>query len=148
MNKVILVGRLGKDPELGYTQSGTPNCKFSLATTEFSKDKDGTPGQKTMWHNIVIWGKTAENVAKYIRKGSQVLVEGKINNRSYVDKSGEKKYISEVTCYSVEFLDSKIKKQDGNNNQYPKDKGNPYDRNSNNNGNSNNNNADDDDIPF
>ena len=94
-NKVILIGNLGKDPELKTMANGTNMATFSLATTEVFKDKSGNKNQKTCWHNIVIWGKLAEIAGQYLQKGSQVYLEGQIDNRSY-EKDGVKKYVSEV----------------------------------------------------
>jgi len=96
VNKAILVGNLGKNPELRYTASGQAVASFSLATSENYKDKSGVKQTKTTWHNIVIWGKLGEIANQYLKKGSTVYIEGKIENRSYDDKDGNKKYISEV----------------------------------------------------
>jgi len=96
VNKAILIGRLGKDPELRYPQGGDSVCNFSIATSEKWKDKSGEKKEKTVWHNIVIWGKLAEIANQYMKKGSRVYLEGAIENRSYEDKQGVKKYVSEV----------------------------------------------------
>ncbi|MBL8028744.1 MAG: single-stranded DNA-binding protein [Fibrobacteres bacterium] len=96
VNKAILVGNLGKNPELRYTPSGQAVASFSIATSETFKDKSGTRQTKTTWHNIVIWGKLGEIANQYLKKGSTVYIEGKIENRSYDDKDGNKKYISEI----------------------------------------------------
>lgn len=106
MNRVILVGNLGKDVELRQTKGGTPVANFSLATKEFSKDQSGQSVEKTEWHSIVVWGKTAENVNKYLSKGSKVLVEGKLATRQW-EKDGQKHYSTEVIANGVQFLDSK-----------------------------------------
>lgn len=106
MNKVMLIGHLGKNPELRYTQSGQPVTSFSLATSETFKGKDGQKQTKTTWHNIVIWGKQGEIANQYLKKGQKVYLEGKIDNRSYDDRDGNKKYISEVNVFSMEFLES------------------------------------------
>ena len=105
VNKVILVGNLGKDPEVGYTQSGTALCKFSLATGESYVNNAGERQDKTEWHNIVVWGKQGENVGKYLSKGRQVYIEGKIQTRSWDDeKTGQKKYMTEINAQRVVFL--------------------------------------------
>lgn len=105
VNLVILVGRLGKDPELTYTQSGTARCRFSLATSESYTNNSGERQEKTDWHNIILWGKQAESVSKYLSKGSECYLEGKIENRSWDDqKTGQKKYITEVNARRVVFL--------------------------------------------
>ena len=87
INKAILIGNLGRDPEAKPTQNSTV-CSFSIATNERRKDRDGNWGDHTEWHNIVCWGKTAENVAKYCQKGKQVYVEGRIQTRKWQDKEG------------------------------------------------------------
>jgi len=96
INKVILVGNLGKDPELRTLESGRKVANFSLATTETYKDKNGERVDQTEWHNIVFWGPIADVIEKYLKKGSQVYIEGKIRTRSYDDKEGNKKYITEI----------------------------------------------------
>lgn len=107
VNKVILIGRLGKDPELKYTQSGRAVANFSLATDRSWKGQDGQKQRDTTWHNIVVWGKRAEVVKEYLAKGQQIYIEGRIDNRSYDDKEGNKKYISEVVLEDFAFLGSK-----------------------------------------
>ncbi len=105
VNKVILVGNLGKDPEVGYTQGGTALCKFSLATGESYVNNAGERQDKTEWHNIIVWGKQGENVGKYLSKGRQVYIEGKIQTRSWDDeKTGQKKYMTEINAQRVVFL--------------------------------------------
>ena len=94
MNKVILIGRVGKDPEV-ITSGETKMCKFSLATSEYYKDKAGQRQQSTEWHNIVIWGALVDSAAKYIKKGDEVSVEGKIKTTSY-EKDGVKKYSTSI----------------------------------------------------
>jgi len=116
VNKVILVGNLGKDPELRYTAAGTAVATFSLATTERYKDRDGNPQQKTEWHNIVAWRQLAEICGKYLHKGKQIYVEGKIQNRSYDDRDGNKRYISEVVINEMQMLGSRDDNQQGGGN--------------------------------
>lgn len=104
VNKAILVGNLGKDPELSYTQSGVARSRFSLATTESYNNNAGERQERVEWHNIVVWGKQAEIVSKFLQKGRQVYLEGRIQNRSYDDKDGNKRYISEINANRVIFL--------------------------------------------
>jgi single-strand DNA-binding protein len=106
VNKVILVGNLGKDPELRYTQSGVPFCSFSLATTDNWTDQSGQRQEKTEWHRITVWKKQAENCAKYLRKGSSAYVEGRLQTRSWDDQSGQKRYSTEIVADNVKFLGS------------------------------------------
>ena len=113
VNKVILVGNLGKDPELRYTPSGTAVATFSLATSETYKDRDGNKQTKTEWHNIVVWRQLAEICGKYLHKGKQIYVEGKIQNRSYDDRDGNKRYISEVVMNEMQMLGSRDDNQQG-----------------------------------
>jgi len=108
LNKVMLIGRLGGDPELRYTPQGTPVTRFSLATNDSWKDKQtGEFKDKTVWHRIVVWGRMAEVTSEYLSKGRQVFIEGRIDNRSWEDDQGQKKYISEVVAQRVLFLGSK-----------------------------------------
>ena len=104
VNKVILVGNLGKDPELRYTASGTAVATFSLATSERYKDRDGSQQEKTEWHNIVAWRQLAEICGKYLHKGKQVFIEGKIQTRSYDDRDGNKRYITEIVVDQMQML--------------------------------------------
>ena len=104
VNKAILLGRLGKDPELRYTSSGKAVCSFSLATSERWTGADGQKQESTCWHNIVAWGKQGEVIKEYLSKGRELFIEGRIQNRSYDDKDGNKKYISEVVLQSFSFV--------------------------------------------
>lgn len=104
VNKAILVGNLGKDPELRYTAAGTAVATFTLATTERFKNRNGDQQERTEWHNIVAWGPLAEICGKYLSKGRQVYVEGRIQNRSYDDREGNKRYISEVVISEMQML--------------------------------------------
>ncbi len=113
VNKVILVGNLGKDPELRYTPSGTAVATFSLATTERYKDRDGQRQEKTEWHNIVAWRQLAEICGKFLHKGKQVYIEGKIQTRSYDDRDGNKRYITEIVVDQMQMLGSKDDGQQG-----------------------------------
>jgi single-strand DNA-binding protein len=104
VNKVILVGNLGKDPEVRYTQSGRAVARFSLATSEVWNDAEGNRQERTEWHNIIVWGKQGETCAQYLAKGRQAYVEGSIRSRSYDDKTGQKRYITEIIAQRVRFL--------------------------------------------
>lgn len=104
VNKVILVGNLGKDPDLRYTPSGAAVATFSLATSERFKGKDGQMQDRTEWHNIVVWNKLAEICGKYLHKGKQIYIEGRIQTRSYDDKEGNKRYITEIVAEEMQML--------------------------------------------
>jgi single-strand DNA-binding protein len=105
VNKVIILGRLGQDPELKYTPSGAAVCNFSLATTESWNDKaTGQKQERTEWHRIVVWGKLAELCNQYLSKGRQAFVEGKIQTRSWEDKDGNKRYTTEIAANTVQFI--------------------------------------------
>ena len=104
VNKAILIGNLGKDPELKYTPSGKAVATFSLATTDRWTSQDGQKQEQTVWHNIVAWGRQGELMKEYLSKGRQVYIEGRIVNRSYDDKDGNKRYISEIVVQSFQFI--------------------------------------------
>jgi len=104
VNKVILLGNLGKDPEVKRLDDGRGVANFSLATSETYKNKSGEKVTNTEWHNIVLWSPLADIAENYLKKGSQVYIEGKIANRSYEDKDGVKKYISEVVGREITLL--------------------------------------------
>lgn len=105
VNKVILVGRLGKDPEVRYTSGGKAVANFSVATDESYKDNNGEKVKKTEWHNIVVWGNSVENfVQKYLHKGDMVYIEGKLQTRSWDDKDGNKKYTTEINVMDIKGL--------------------------------------------
>lgn len=103
VNRVILVGNLGADPELKYTQGGRPVCNLRIATTEVFKDKSGQRKENTEWHRIAVWGDQAENCNKYLAKGRSVYVEGRLQTRSY-EKEGQKHYATDVVCDRIVFL--------------------------------------------
>ena len=107
INKAILVGRLGKDPEVRYTPDGMMVTNFTMATDEQWKDKNGDKAQKTEWHKIVTFGKLAEICGKYLVKGKLVFVEGRIQTRSWEDKEGVKRYTTEIVASNMQMLDSK-----------------------------------------
>jgi single-strand DNA-binding protein len=104
VNKVILIGNLGADPELRYTNTGTAVANFRIATNEVWTDKNGERQERTEWHQIVVWGKQGENCGKYLKKGRPVFVEGRLQTRSWEDQSGNKRYTTEVVAQAVQFL--------------------------------------------
>jgi single-strand DNA-binding protein len=105
VNKVILIGHLGKDPEVKYTPQGTAVAKFSLATNWRSKDKDGQWQDHTEWHNVVLWERLAEVAGEYLKKGRQVYIEGRLQTRSWDDKqTGQKKYMTEIVANDLVLL--------------------------------------------
>lgn len=107
INKVILVGRLGKDPEVKHLENGAVVANFSVATSENYKDRDGNWQERTDWHNVVVWRQAAERAEKYLHKGSLVYIEGKVRTRSWEDKDGHKKYTTEVIADIFRALDRK-----------------------------------------
>jgi len=105
-NRVLLIGNLGRDPELRYTQNQTAICNLNIATNEVWNDKAGNRQERTEWHRVVVWGKQGEQVSKYLSKGSQVFVEGSLTTRSWDDaKTGQKRYMTEIRAQTVRFLD-------------------------------------------
>jgi len=107
VNKVIVIGNLGQDPELKHTTTGSAVANFSVATSESWMDKQGQKQEKTEWHRIVVWGKTAESCSKHLNKGSQVYVEGSLQTRQWDDEEGKKRYMTEIRANTVQFLSSK-----------------------------------------
>ncbi len=107
VNKVILIGHLGRDPELKYTPSGVPVAKFSVATTEVFKDKNGEQQKRTEWHNIVAWRRLAEICGEYLTKGKQVYIEGSIQSRQWEDQSGNKRTSYEIVARQMTMLGSR-----------------------------------------
>lgn len=107
VNKVILVGRLGGDPELKYTPSGRANARFSVATNYVWKDQEGNQQDRTEWHRIVAWGKLAEVMGEWLKKGSYVYLEGRLQTRSWEDSNGVKKWMTEVVVSDMEMLGRK-----------------------------------------
>jgi single-strand DNA-binding protein len=107
VNKVILIGRLGKDPEVKYLPSGAPVAKFTLATDESFKDRTGEQQKHTEWHNIVAWNKLAEICGEYLTKGKQVYIEGSIRSRQYEDQAGNKRTSYEIVARSMQMLGSR-----------------------------------------
>ncbi|MBX3253418.1 MAG: single-stranded DNA-binding protein [Chitinophagaceae bacterium] len=106
-NKVQLIGNLGNNPDVRNTESGKKMARVSIATNESYRNAKGENVKETQWHNAVAWGKNAEIIEKYLTKGSQVAIEGKLVNRNYVDKDGVKKYITEIQINEVLLLGSK-----------------------------------------
>lgn len=104
VNKVILIGNLGRDPELRYTQSGQAVGNFTLATTENWTDKSGEKAERTEWHRIVTWGKLAEMCAQYLTKGRTVYIEGRLQTREWEDRDGHKRQTTEINAATVQFL--------------------------------------------
>lgn len=108
VNKVILIGNLGSDPEVRYTPDGVPVANFSLATTESWNDRNtGERQERTEWHRLVIWRRQAEVAQQYLKKGSKIYVEGKLQTRSWDDQSGQKRYTTEVVVFDMQMLDSR-----------------------------------------
>lgn len=107
VNKVILVGNLGKDPEIRHLENGTAVANFAIATSESYKDKEGNRIDQTEWHNIVVWRKLAEIAESYLKKGSQIYLEGKLRTRSWEDQQGNKKYTTEVVADTFTMLGKK-----------------------------------------
>lgn len=106
-NSVHLIGRLGQDPKTFEFESGNNKAQFSLATSDYYKNAKGEKVEETQWHNIVAWGKIAKTVTDYLSKGKEIALEGKLVNRSYDDKDGNKKYITEVVANQILILDKK-----------------------------------------
>jgi single-strand DNA-binding protein len=104
VNRVILVGRLGRDPEMRYTSAGQAVCNFSMATDETYKDRNGERQKRTEWHKIVVWAKQAEIAQQYLKKGSLVYIEGRIQSRQWDDKEGQKRTSYEIVCNNFRML--------------------------------------------
>ena len=140
VNKVILVGNVGKDPEVKYLENGTPFARFTLATNETYKDKSGNKTTKTEWHNIVLWRGLAEVAEKYVKKGNPLYIEGKITNRSY-EQDGATKYFTEIVGNEMKMLGSKTTNEGGSSTPPP-----PEENSQNNSSESEN--IETDDLPF
>lgn len=111
VNKVIIVGRLGSDPEVKTVSSGQTVCRLSVATSENWTDRDGQKQERTEWHRIVIWGRIAEVCGQHLSKGRQVYLEGRLQTRSWEDQQGQKKYTTEIVANTVQFLGSNDRSQ-------------------------------------
>lgn len=129
LNKVMIIGKLGANPELRYAGNGTPIANFNVATDESYTDKDGNKNDKTEWHRVVVFQRAAENCANYLGKGSTVYVEGSLQTRQWQDNNGQTRYATEIKAQRVQFLD---RKKDGqgqqrqrpaqnNNQQHPRE---------------------------
>ena len=136
VNKAILIGNLGKDPEIRYTPSGQAVASFPIATTRRWRDKDGQAQEQTDWHNIVVWGRQAENAKEYLRKGRPVYIEGRIQTRNYDDKDGVKRYVTEIVAQTVQFLGGRPDSDSGDRSAPPPPEEPPDIQ------------SDDDDLPF
>ena len=117
INKVILVGNLGRDPEVKTSQGGGSVCRLSVATTERQKDRDGNWEDHTEWHTVVCFGNTADNVGRFLKKGRQVYVEGKLRTNKWKDKDGNDRYTTEVVAFDVKFLGGGGQGEGGNDRQ-------------------------------
>jgi len=145
VNKAIIIGNLGRDPELRYTPSGQAVASFSIATTSRWKNQSGENQESTEWHNIVLWGRMAELAKEYLAKGRSVYIEGRIQTRSYQDKDGVQRYRTEIVGQQMQFLGSRGDQSSSSSSDYtppqppPPSGGDdaPFD-----------NKADDDDLPF
>ena len=145
LNKVFLIGNVGKDPEVHYFDSNTRKASFTLATTDrgFTRTDGTAVPERTEWHNIVVWRGLAEVVEKYVRKGSKLFIEGKITSRSYEDKSGVKRYVTEIIAENLELLNRLNATSDDNQMPSQPAQGNQYDYTD-----SISNMPDDSDLPF
>jgi single-strand DNA-binding protein len=121
INKVILIGNLGGDPEVRYTPSGKPVANFTIATTENWTNKDGGKEERTEWHRIVAWGRLGEICGEYLHKGKQVYIEGKLQTRSWEDRDGNKRYTTEILAQTMQMLGpaGKEGKATGREERYP-----------------------------
>lgn len=113
VNKVILIGNLGSDPEVRYTPSGAAVANFNIATNESWRDKNGQDQERTEWHKIVVWGKQAENCGEYLSKGRTVYVEGRLQTRDWTDKEGNKRYTTEIVANTIQFLGGPGERREG-----------------------------------
>ncbi len=114
MNTVIILGRLGRDPDVRQTQNNTV-ATLNVATSEKYKDRNGNTQENTQWHRVTVWGKMAEMCGKYLSKGREVLVEGKLQTRQYEDKQGQKQYVTEIVAKNVQFIGGMDKRQQPDN---------------------------------
>ena len=129
VNKVILVGNLGQDPELRYTSSGTAVCNLSVATTDYWTDKSGQRQERTEWHRVVVWDKQAEHCNQYLSKGRQVYVEGQLQTRSWEDANNNKRYTTEINAKTVRFLGGGARAQTQTQTQTQMESGDSFQRN-------------------
>lgn len=113
LNKVMLIGRLGRDPELRYAQNGTPVANMRIATDESYTDRSGNRVDKAEWHSVVVWDRQAENCNNYLSKGSLVFVEGSLQTRQWQDQQGQNRYTTEIRAQRIQFLDTRSKQGGG-----------------------------------
>ena len=113
LNKVMIIGRIGRDPELRYSQSGSPVCTLNIATDESYTDRDGNRVDRAEWHRVVVFQKAAENCSQYLTKGSLVFVEGSLQTRKWQDQQGQDRYTTEIKAQRVQFLDKRGGEQGG-----------------------------------
>ena len=118
LNKVLLIGSLGRDPEVRFMPNGEAVCNFSIATSENWKDKAGQKHDKTEWHNIVMYRKLAEIAGEYLKKGAPVYLEGKLQTRKWQTKEGQERYTTEIICDQMQMLGSKAQNNSGDDSQY------------------------------
>lgn len=123
VNKVIIMGRLGADPELRYTQNQTAVATLNVATTEYRTGQDGQRQESTEWHRVVVWNKQAENCSRYLTKGSGVFVEGRLQTRNWEDQNGQKRYTTEIVGNNVQFLPRSNQPNSGQSQETPSDFG-------------------------
>jgi len=119
VNKAIVIGNLGKDPELRHTSSGQAVTELTIATNERYKDKSGEWQERTEWHRVVVWGRQAENASRYLSKGRQVYVEGRLQTREWTDRDGNKRYTTEIVAQNVQFLSGGDRQSGGRYNDGP-----------------------------
>lgn len=112
LNRVSIIGRLGNDPELRYTANQLPRTTFSVATSEFRNTQNGEKSEKTEWHRIVVWGRQAETCSKFLAKGRPVFIEGKLQTRSWEDKTGAKRFTTEIVAHTVQFLGARDSREE------------------------------------
>lgn len=118
VNKVILIGNVGKDPEIRHMENGTSKATFPLATTETYRDREGQRMEQTEWHNIVLWRGLADLAEKYIRKGKQLYIEGKLRTRSWEDRDGNKRYTTEIVADNITLLGGLQRREEGQGGDY------------------------------
>ncbi len=126
VNKVIILGRLGSDPETKNISSGSTVTNFSLATSESWKDKEGQKQERTEWHRVVVWGKLAEICGKYLSKGRQAFVEGRLQTRSWEDQQGNKRYTTEIVATNVQFIGGSAQASNSTGFDQPASNDNPF----------------------
>ena len=115
LNKVMIIGNAGKDPEIRHLDNGVSVVTLPVATTERYKDKNGETKEQTEWHNVVFWRQLAEFTEKYVKKGSQLFIEGRLRTRSWDDQSGNKKYVTEIVADNIRLLGRRPENNNGNN---------------------------------